>query len=455
MKNKGCFILLSFIFVFGRGIYADEDIPATVKMPSIKDWGIWHTASSGVIQSLNDTENAINNHAEIIGKNINRNKELEEKIEKLRSIVNLNDQVVIEDRAAREKADAELKTAISNETAERNKLSTVVEKNRDRVQKLGKTTEVAIGHLNANAVRIENVEKSMQSELKNIEGKIQGIADNKDLIAANSDLIKANEKAVLNEQNLRAQKDKELSDKILENSKAVSKEQVLREETDKELSDKILENSKAVSNEQTLREETDKKLLSKITNNSKIIYEEQAARKISEDNLTNKIQDNSKVIASAEAKNIEMQKDIEGNSVKIENNRKNIAKIEKLHENSEKIQGTIDNHEARISAHEEELMRTRAKMDDINSRIDRLDSKVNRGMSLMAAMTAIDFQDVRAGEVGIGAGLGHFENSQGVAVGAAYAPTENIRINAKYSVSTDDIKTSAIGIGGIIKFRVR
>ena len=430
MKNKGCFILLSFIFVLGRGIYADEDIPATVKMPSIKDWGIWHTASSGVIQSLNDTENAINNHAEIIGKNINRNKELEEKIEKLRSIVNLNDQVVIEDRAAREKADAELKTAISNETAERNKLSTVVEKNRDRVQKLGKTTEVAIGHLNANAVRIENVEKSMQSELKNIEGKIQGIADNKDLIAVNSDLIKANEKAVLNEQNLRAQRDKELSDKILENSKAVS-------------------------NEQTLREETDKKLLSKITNNSKIIYEEQAARKISEDNLTNKIQDNSKIIASAEAKNIEMQKDIEGNSVKIENNRKNIAKIEKLHENSEKIQGTIDNHEARISEHEEELMRTRAKMDDINSRIDRLDSKVNRGMSLMAAMTAIDFQDVRAGEVGIGAGLGHFENSQGVAVGAAYAPTENIRINAKYSVSTDDIKTSAIGIGGIIKFRVR
>lgn len=430
MKNKKCFILLSFIFVLGRGIYADENIPATVTMPSIKDWGIWHTASSGVIQTLSDTENAINNHAEIIEKNINRNKELDTKIEKLKSVVNLNDQVIIEDRAAREKADAELKTAITNETAERNKLSTVVEKNRDRVQKLGETTEVAIGHLNANAVRIENVEKTMQSELKTLEGKIQGITDNKDLITANSDLIKANEKAVLNEQNLRAQKDKELSDKILENSKAVS-------------------------NEQTLREETDKTLLSRITNNSKIISEEQAARKISEDNLTNKIQDNSKIIASAEAKNTEMQKDIEGNSMKIENNRKNIAKIEKLHENSEKFQEKINNHEARISAQEEEMMRTRAKMDDINSRIDRLDSKVNRGMSLMAAMTAIDFQDVRTGEVGIGAGLGHFENSQGIAVGVAYAPAENVRINAKYSVATDDIKTSAVGIGGTIKFKVR
>ena len=37
----------------------------------------------------------------------------------------------------------------------------------------------------------------------------------------------------------------------------------------------------------------------------------------------------------------------------------------------------------------------------------------------MAVITAIDFQNVRAGEIGIGAGLGHFENSEAVAVGAA------------------------------------
>ena len=204
-----------------------------------------------------------------------------------------------------------------------------------------------------------------------------------------------------------------------------------------------------------MREESDKKLSSKIVANSEAISKEQTARTISENNLTNKIEDNSKIIASVEAKNIKAQKDIELNSTKIEKNSKNIAKIEKLHENSERVQGTIDNHEARISAQEEEIMRTRAKMDDINRRVDSLNNKVNRGMSLMAAMTAIDFQNVRAGEIGIGAGLGHFENSQGVAVGAAYAPTENIRINAKYSVSTDNIKTSAIGIGGTIKFKMR
>ena len=399
-------------------------------MPPIKDWGIWHTASSGVIQSLTDIEDAVNNHAKIIEKNTESDNELENKIKRLWGIVDLNGEVVIKDRADREKADAELKTSINNETAERKKLDDIVNKNSERIQSLGKTTEVAIGHLNSNAVRIGEIENNMQSELNNIEKKIGGIADNRNSITENSNLIKVN-------------------------GEAVSKEQKLREETDKELSGKILQNSEAVTKEQVLREESDKKLSSKIVANSEAISKEQTARTISENNLTSKIEDNSKIIASVEAKNTKAQKDIELNSTKIEKNSKNIAKIEKLHENSERVQGTIDNHEARISAQEEEIMRTRAKMDDINRRMDNLNNKVNRGMSLMAAMTAIDFQNVRAGEIGIGAGLGHFENSQGVAVGAAYAPTENIRINAKYSVSTDDIKTSAIGIGGTIKFKMR
>lgn len=404
MKKRSLF-LLSCIFIIGISVFGDENSPSTVTMPPIKDWGIWHTASSGVIQSLTDIEDAVNNHAKIIGKNAESDNELENKIKRLWGIVDLNGEVVIKDRADREKADAELKTSINNETAERKKLDDIVNKNSERIQSLGKTTEVAIGHLNSNAVRIGEIENNMQLELNNIEKKIGGIADNRNSITENSNLIKVN--------------------------------------------------GEAVSKEQKLREETDKKLSSKITANSEAISKEQTARTISENNLTSKIEDNSKIIASVEAKNIKAQKDIELNSTKIEKNSKNIAKIEKLHENSERVQGTIDNHEARISAQEEEIMRTRAKMDDINRRMDNLNNKVNRGMSLMAAMTAIDFQNVRAGEIGIGAGLGHFENSQGVAVGAAYAPTENIRINAKYSVSTDNIKTSAIGIGGTIKFKMR
>lgn len=100
-------------------------------------------------------------------------------------------------------------------------------------------------------------------------------------------------------------------------------------------------------------------------------------------------------------------------------------------------------------------MRNRARLDEINERVSELDNKVNRGISLMAAMNAVDFQDVKPGEIGIGTGVGHFKNNEGVAVGIAFAPNENIKINAKYSVSTDDIKTSAVGIGGTVKFKIR
>ena len=116
---------------------------------------------------------------------------------------------------------------------------------------------------------------------------------------------------------------------------------------------------------------------------------------------------------------------------------------------------TLTDHEERISAQEAEIMNNRAKLEDLDERVSNLDNKVNRGMSLMAAMTAIDFQDVRPGEIGIGAGVGHFENSQGVALGIAFSPAENIKLNAKYSVSTDDVKTSSIGVGGSVRFKIR
>lgn len=84
-----------------------------------------------------------------------------------------------------------------------------------------------------------------------------------------------------------------------------------------------------------------------------------------------------------------------------------------------------------------------------------MDNKINQGMSLMAAMTAIDFQSVGAGEVGIGAGVGHYVNSEGVAIGVAYAPTDVFRVNAKYSVTTGSIHNSAVAVGATYKFKLR
>ncbi len=95
------------------------------------------------------------------------------------------------------------------------------------------------------------------------------------------------------------------------------------------------------------------------------------------------------------------------------------------------------------------------RIDNVEKRIDNLDDKLSKGLSLMAAMSAVDFQEVREGEMAIGAGFGHYGNAQSVAVGVAYSPVENLHVNAKYSVTAGDIDSFAIGVGASYKFRVK
>lgn len=110
-------------------------------------------------------------------------------------------------------------------------------------------------------------------------------------------------------------------------------------------------------------------------------------------------------------------------------------------ENANNIQnGRLDNHEARIT--------------HLEDRVDRLDEKMNEGLSLMAAMNAVDFQNVQAGEMAIGAGFGHYGNAQSVAVGVAYAPTDNFNVNVKYSATAGNPESFAIGAGASYKFKV-
>lgn len=72
----------------------------------------------------------------------------------------------------------------------------------------------------------------------------------------------------------------------------------------------------------------------------------------------------------------------------------------------------------------------------------------------MTAMNAVDFQSVSEGELAIGAGFGHYGNSQSVAVGVAYAPTQNLNLNMKYSVTAGDLDSFAIGAGASYKVRL-
>ncbi|MDO4588326.1 MAG: YadA C-terminal domain-containing protein, partial [Fusobacterium sp.] len=94
------------------------------------------------------------------------------------------------------------------------------------------------------------------------------------------------------------------------------------------------------------------------------------------------------------------------------------------------------------------------RLSGLEKKVDNLDDKMNKGMSLMAAMNAVDFQNVQSGEMAIGAGIGHYGNAQSVAVGVAYAPTEDVSLNAKYSITAGDVDSFAVGAGASYKFKV-
>ena len=94
------------------------------------------------------------------------------------------------------------------------------------------------------------------------------------------------------------------------------------------------------------------------------------------------------------------------------------------------------------------------RLSGLEKKVDNLDNKMNKGLSLMAAMNAVDFQSVQAGEMAIGAGVGHYGNAQSVALGVAYSPVEDLTVNAKYSVTAGDADSFAVGAGASYKFKV-
>lgn len=89
------------------------------------------------------------------------------------------------------------------------------------------------------------------------------------------------------------------------------------------------------------------------------------------------------------------------------------------------------------------------------SSIKHLDRKVNKGTSMLVAMSNVDFQDVNTGEVAIGAGVGHYVGDQAVAVGVAYGVNDDLKIHAKWSGVAGDPHYNAIGGGVTYKFKTR
>ena len=111
------------------------------------------------------------------------------------------------------------------------------------------------------------------------------------------------------------------------------------------------------------------------------------------------------------------------------------------------LQGQINDFNNKFAGYD-------GRLSGLEKKVDHLDDKMNKGLSLMAAMNAVDFQNVQTGEMALGAGVGHYGNAQSVALGVAYSPVEDLTVNAKYSVTAGDADSFAVGAGATYKFKV-
>lgn len=156
---------------------------------------------------------------------------------------------------------------------------------------------------------------------------------------------------------------------------------------------------------------------------------------IEKGNRVDKVQNQQ--IAGLQSHNLEQDKNIQ-------TNKDNIANLDnKVNGNTEKLNKL-----------EQDFSQYNGRLTNLEEKVDNLDDKMNKGLSLMAAMNAIDFQNVEAGEMAIGAGIGHYGNAQSVALGVSYSPVEDLNLNAKYSVTAGEPESFAVGAGASYKFKI-
>ena len=132
----------------------------------------------------------------------------------------------------------------------------------------------------------------------------------------------------------------------------------------------------------------------------------------------------------------------------------NKAEIERVDKENKDQQVAIDRHEDQLNDLQGQMNQYDGRLSGLEKKVDHLDDKMNKGLSLMAAMNAVDFQNVQTGEMALGAGIGHYGNAQSVALGVAYSPVQDLTVNAKYSVTAGDVDSFALGAGATYKFKV-
>ena len=302
------------------------------------------------------------------------------------------------EKAARKEADAKLNREL---VVTHDKLN---DKIADETKERALQDAALAGRINEEAVTRAEADKAHEAEIAEVKNRQQEeIAERVKGDLANSNAIKAETK-------VREAKDTELAGKIAEERKD-------RQDADTELNDGIKANKELIKKEVKNREAAVKTVKEMADNAQKSADKANAA-----------IENKETGLAAAHTK---------AEAARVEADKANAAVAEET--TARKEADRI--HDAAIESN--------------RSAISHLDKKVNKGTAMLVAMSNVDFQDVNAGEVAVGAGVGHYVGDQAVAVGVAYGVNDDFKVHAKFSGVAGDPHYNAIGGGLTYKFRTR
>lgn len=146
---------------------------------------------------------------------------------------------------------------------------------------------------------------------------------------------------------------------------------------------------------------------------------------------------------------------------KIDKNREMILALERENQDITDTKILSENNKAKTEVNETNISSNKTAISDNSQRITNLDNKVdnlqgemNKGFAMSAAMTSVDFQSLEVGEMGIGAGVGNYQNSQAVSLGLGLRATENLSMNVKGAMSTGTKQETMVGAGATYKIKI-
>lgn len=277
-----------------------------------------------------------------------------------------------------------------------------------------------------NKADVDFVTGQVDQAYNELDGKLNNKADYSDLAAVEADKDALREEVKDNKQ--------ELNDKIDKNTQDLNNKVDANKQ---ELNNKIDKNNAIVQGQ---IDGLDNKVEG-LDNRVDGIVQSNKVENDKQNNRLDKVESDNKVQNDAIAG---VQSQANHNSGLIAQNKNEIGKLN----------NKVEDHEDRLNNLQQDFAQYDGRLSGLEKKVDNLDDKMNKGMSLMAAMNAVDFQNVQSGEMAIGAGIGHYGNAQSVAVGVAYAPTEDVSLNAKYSITAGDVDSFAVGAGASYKFKV-